>query len=313
MSLGGAKSAVGPAMDLAVTNSINSGVSYSIAAGNSNVDSRNQSPADVFTALTVGATNILDMRASFSNFGPWVDIFAPGDFVESAWSTSDSAIADLSGTSMAAPHVAGAVALYLEGRAGSYECTLYPISGPAYPYGGAISSCPDRVAQFIKSNGTNNRLSSIGPGSWNRLLLTSSLAAPPNPIDNQRFFVWQQYGDTLSFEPDAGGLEFWTGQITNNCGTGFNINNDCTRTYRALVARAFFDTLYSYALNDNAAFVHLCYQTYLRRAVSDSDPGFQFWLNNLNQYGTPANDAGHNALIDAFVSSVEYRLRFGQP
>ena len=63
----------------------------------------------------------------------------------------------------------------------------------------------------------------------------------------------------------------------------------------------------------NPQYVHLMYQSYLRRDVPDSDGGFQFWLNNLNQYGSPASRDGQNALIDAFIYSAEYRQRFGQP
>lgn len=65
-------------------------------------------------------------------------------------------------------------------------------------------------------------------------------------------------------------------------------------------------------LTNNAAFVHKCYEVYLRRSVSSSDGGFQFWLNSLNQFGNPANQNGINHLIDAFTSSMEYRQRFGQ-
>ena len=66
-------------------------------------------------------------------------------------------------------------------------------------------------------------------------------------------------------------------------------------------------------LTDNAQFVHKCYEIYLRRSVPDSDGGFQFWLNDLNSYGNPANQNGINHLIDAFLSSIEYHQRFGQP
>jgi hypothetical protein len=63
---------------------------------------------------------------------------------------------------------------------------------------------------------------------------------------------------------------------------------------------------------NNSQFVHLCYEIYLRRAVSDNDPGFQFWLNDLtNNYGNPANYNGVNHLIDAFLGSADYRRRFG--
>jgi hypothetical protein len=143
-----------------------------------------------------------------------------------------------------------------------------------------------------------------------------------NPIDNQRFFVWQHYADFLVNQPvpDNAGLDFWTGNITGICGTSFNDNNQCTRAKRIDVSRAFFVAAFpSLFINDgtqltnNSEFVHKCYEMYLRRFVPDSDPGFQHWLNDLNQYGNPANGAGINHLIDAFLVSIEYRQRFGQP
>ena len=90
------------------------GVSYAIAAGNSNANACNSSPARVASANTVGATTSTDARSSFSNFGTCVDIFAPGSSITSSWNTSDTATNTISGTSMATPHVAGALALYLQ-------------------------------------------------------------------------------------------------------------------------------------------------------------------------------------------------------
>lgn len=115
MSLGGG---VQTSLDTAVRNSVNSGVVYTIAAGNSNVDADNTSPARVVEALTVGATDSSDTRASFSNYGAVVDLFAPGVDVLSAWIGSDSATNVISGTSMAAPHMAGVAALYLQSHTG---------------------------------------------------------------------------------------------------------------------------------------------------------------------------------------------------
>ena len=111
MSLGGSASS---SLDSAVANSIDAGVSYAIAAGNSNADACNYSPARVGSANTVGATTSSDARSSFSNWGTCLDIFAPGSSITSAWYTSDTATNTISGTSMASPHVAGAIALYLE-------------------------------------------------------------------------------------------------------------------------------------------------------------------------------------------------------
>jgi subtilisin family serine protease len=116
MSLGGSASS---ALDAAVRNAIMDGVQFSLAAGNGNLfgqaqNACNKSPARVRQAMTVGATQSNDRKASFSNFGDCVDFFAPGVGITSAWYTSNTATNVLDGTSMAAPHAAGVAALYLE-------------------------------------------------------------------------------------------------------------------------------------------------------------------------------------------------------
>lgn len=108
MSLGGGAST---SLDNAVKNSISAGVTYCIAAGNSNADASNYSPARVATAITVGAVDANSNKASFSNFGSVIDIHAPGVNIPSTY--KGSSIATLSGTSMATPHVTGGAALYL--------------------------------------------------------------------------------------------------------------------------------------------------------------------------------------------------------
>ncbi len=100
MSLGGGAST---ALDNAVTNSINSGVTYAVAAGNDGLNACSYSPARAAAAITVGSTTSTDARSSFSNYGTCLDVFAPGSSITSSWNTSDTATNTISGTSMATP------------------------------------------------------------------------------------------------------------------------------------------------------------------------------------------------------------------
>lgn len=110
MSMGGARST---ALDSAVRRAVASGITFTVSAGNENADACAESPSAVPQVITVGATDAEDRRAAFSNHGPCVDLFAPGVAVASAWKGSATALARSSGTSMAAPHVAGVAALIL--------------------------------------------------------------------------------------------------------------------------------------------------------------------------------------------------------
>lgn len=100
MSLGGGKSV---AINDAVASAVASGVVVVVAAGNNNADACLYSPASAVTALTVGATNVTDGRSYFSNYGGCVDVYAPGESIESASSSSATAYVSMQGTSMAAP------------------------------------------------------------------------------------------------------------------------------------------------------------------------------------------------------------------
>jgi subtilisin family serine protease len=148
MSLGGGASS---ATDTATNNLINSGVVVVVAAGNSNANACNYSPARTAAAITVGSTASNDSRSSFSNYGSCLDIFAPGSSIRSAWYTSTTASNTISGTSMASPHVAGAAAKYLS-------------TSP--------SASPATVRNALVNGGTTNVVSGAGTGSPNRLLYT---------------------------------------------------------------------------------------------------------------------------------------------
>lgn len=160
MSLGGSANS---AVDNAVANSINSGVTYAVAAGNGNLlgqrqDACNYSPARTPDAITVGATQNNDAAASFSNYGTCVDILAPGVNITSAWYTSDTATNTISGTSMASPHVAGAAALVAS----------------AHP-----DWTPQQIRDYLVDNATTGVISNPGTGTPNRLLYVVNDDTPP--------------------------------------------------------------------------------------------------------------------------------------
>ncbi|WP_327401220.1 S8 family peptidase [Streptomyces sp. NBC_01288] len=151
LSLGGIHSAQ---LDTAVRNSIASGVTYTVAAGNDGLRAGLYSPADVKEAITVGATDRTDARAAFSNFGPAVDLFAPGVSITSASYASDTGKATFSGTSMASPHAAGAAAVYLAGhpRATPAQVSAALVAGAVSgKVSGAGIGSPDKLLQVPRS------------------------------------------------------------------------------------------------------------------------------------------------------------------
>eukprot|EP00128_Syssomonas_multiformis_P010294 Colp12_sorted_trinity150504_noHs@10414 len=111
MSLGGGYSS---SLNAAVSRMVGAGVPVAVAAGNSNADACRYSPSSAPDAITVAATTSSDSGASYSNWGPCVDVAAPGSGITSAWIGSNSATNTISGTSMATPHVSGLVARYLQ-------------------------------------------------------------------------------------------------------------------------------------------------------------------------------------------------------
>jgi subtilisin family serine protease len=129
MSLGGLKFAP---LNSAVQKSINSGISYILAAGNASDNACDYSPGSTTSAITVAASGdydspyspISDIRSWYSNYGNCVDLFAPGSYIKSAWADSDDSTEVISGTSMASPHVAGVAALALQKSPGMSPSTV---------------------------------------------------------------------------------------------------------------------------------------------------------------------------------------------
>ncbi|WP_223992670.1 S8 family serine peptidase [Arthrobacter sp. NicSoilB11] len=157
LSLGGAASST---VDAAIQAVLDDGVTTVVAAGNSAVDACTASPARVPGAVTVAASDSADKQASFSNFGSCVDLYAPGVGITSDYYTSTTATASMSGTSMAAPHTAGAAAVLLS-------------QNPAL--------APADVAAALVANATSGVIAGASAGTPNRLLYTGATAPAPAP------------------------------------------------------------------------------------------------------------------------------------
>jgi subtilisin family serine protease len=175
MSLGGGLSG---ALNQAVTNSIAAGFSYTIAAGNGNTDACQVSPASTPGAITVGATDISDTRAAFSNFGKCLDLFAPGVNITSDFRGGNTATKVLNGTSMSAPHVAGAAALYLQNN---------PTATPA------------NLTHALLTTATTGVIKTPGTGSPNLLLFTGTVTGPVQDLNPVARFTATCFHRTCDF------------------------------------------------------------------------------------------------------------------
>jgi aqualysin 1 len=165
------------ALNLAVTNSINAGVTYVVSAGNANADACNYSPANLPAAIAVGAIGGLDARASYSDFGPCVDLYAPGTQIYSASNADDSAYYLDSGTSQASAFVAGAAAVYLASNptATPADVTQALLSGATVgAVTGLTSDTPNRLLRVV--GGTSSGGTSGGT--------TTTPPPPPPPSEN---------------------------------------------------------------------------------------------------------------------------------
>ena len=205
MSLGGS---VDPPTNQAVTNSIAAGVFYSVSAGNNFGNACNNSPASTPNATTVASSEINDAKSSFSDTGPCVDIFGPGGNITAAWIGSPNATNTISGTSMSAPHVAGAAGLYLVANPGS---------------------TPAQVNTALVNNATNNKITgSLLTGTPNKLLYMGFIGGGPgnqNPVANYTFVCNASHSCTFtSTSTDSDGTIVSTvwkrGNQPNNLGTG---------------------------------------------------------------------------------------------
>jgi subtilisin family serine protease len=157
---------VSPALDSAATHLVDHGFTVVVAAGNWSGDACHYSPSGAASVLTIAATTWDDVQAGYSDYGPCVDLYAPGSGIRSAWMNTDTTYVVISGTSMSSPHVAGAAALYLQAHPAALQA---------------------EVEQFLIESATKGVLTGLGPGSPNQLLFTAGLTSvnPPTWGPNQ--------------------------------------------------------------------------------------------------------------------------------
>jgi len=195
------------ALDLAVENSIASGVSYAVAAANDSFDACWYTPARVVTAMTIAASDPNDFAASFSNYGDCVDWYAPGVNITSAWLTSDNATATWSGTSMASPHTAGVAALFLEG---------------------APSATASQVRAALYDATSKDAITTPYPNAHLLYSVLDGSVPPPPPPDNETPVANFGYGcvvltcefSDLSLDPDGDPIVAWSWDFGDLEGSG---------------------------------------------------------------------------------------------
>ena len=233
MSLGGG---VSSAVNAAVARAVADGITYVVAAGNENSNACTRSPASAPDAITVAASTSVDSRASFSNWGTCVDIFAPGQSITSAYIGSTTRTVSMSGTSMASPHVAGVAALYLS-------------SNP--------SATPADVTSTLLNAATRGIITNPGTNSPNLLLYSASFApAPPGvpasatglsgtPLDSSVALTWTP----PTYNGGATIIDYIVEYSTNNSSTWTSFDDGVSASPSATVTGLTNGTMYAFRVS----------------------------------------------------------------
>lgn len=203
MSLGGGNST---ALDNAVVSAVNAGVTFVVAAGNSNANACTGSPNRVPSALTIASSTSSDARSSFSNWGSCVDMFAPGSSIRSTSNNGGNSVK--SGTSMASPHVAGVAALYLQAN---------------------NSASPAQVESALESAAAVNKISSVN-GSPNLLVQTSFANSGVFPDPNKTYYIDNPHHN-LRIGANGGEDAFTTSRSNTSASVQWKITASPTNGY----------------------------------------------------------------------------------
>lgn len=290
-------------IDNAVNSLVNTyGVTFVTGAGNAseNLNTVAYSPQRVAAAITVAATDANDNRASYSNYGAAVDLFAPGGQASlnqylpvPAFGTVDGR-EGFTGTSASAPHVAGVAALYLE-----YDPTASPATVSNAITGNAtldhVGNIPERC---VYNRSLDDYICT--PTTVNRLLYSGFVPAPAsNPIyASTDLFVRQQYWDVQYREADANGYAGWT-SVINQCGA----DETCRQNARVDVANGHM------ASSEANEFRTYWVYRYLKTAFGTM-PTFYEFNRDVLSISRSADSTQFLAARDAYAAAFAERSEF---
>ncbi len=225
LSLGGGQNA---ALDAALAAAVSSGVTAVVAAGNSGTDACAQSPADLPTAITVGASDATDRAAPYSDFGSCLDVYAPGSGITSDWYTSDTATASLDGTSMATAYTSGVAALLAAAHPGASPALVRDLlvdAGQRGVLGGLLPGDPDRLLRApvdpaLAADRTAPTVTAVGVSVSGRTARTRVLAADTGSGVKGFSLVWSRVGATAPAASAGVRVSSLDGQLTTTLAEG---------------------------------------------------------------------------------------------